>query len=128
MKNIRANGRGATVETCSDNVPGKGPANGTLQVAEHWKLRLYMAGHTAKLQAAFTNLQSICEDRLAGKYWIEVIDLLKKPQFAKVDQIVAVPTLVRRLPEPMRKIIGHLSDMEKMLVGFQLRLRGREDE
>jgi circadian clock protein KaiB len=93
---------------------------------ERWDLRLYVAGHTARSLAAFANLKSICEEHLAGKYHIEVIDLLKNPQLAKGDQIVAVPTLVRKLPEPVRKIIGHLSDTEKVLVGLQLRARGLE--
>jgi circadian clock protein KaiB len=127
MKSGKANGRGAAVETCPGTAPEKAPANGALQMAEHWDLRLYVAGRTAKSLAAFANLKGICEEHLAGKYSIEVIDLLKKPQLAKGDQIVAVPTLVRRLPEPMRKIIGHLSDTEKVLVGLQLRPRGRED-
>jgi circadian clock protein KaiB len=93
-----------------------------------WELRLYVAGHTARSLAAFANLKAICEEHLAGKYHIEVIDLLKNPQLAKGDQIVAVPTLVRRLPEPVRKIIGSLSDTEKVLVGLQLRSRTPEDK
>lgn len=86
-----------------------------------WVLCLYVAGQTAKSLTAFANLKRVCEDHLAGKYRIEVIDLLVKPQLARGDQIVAIPTLVRRLPEPMRKIIGDLSDTERVLVGLQLR-------
>jgi circadian clock protein KaiB len=88
-----------------------------------WDLRLYVAGQTVRAVAAFANLQKICEEHLPGKYRIEVIDLLKQPQLAKGDQILAVPTLVRKLPEPVRKIIGDLSDTEKVLVGLDLRPR-----
>ncbi|MCX5772383.1 MAG: circadian clock KaiB family protein [Candidatus Hydrogenedentes bacterium] len=88
-----------------------------------WELRLYVAGHTSKSIAALNNLRQICEQHLAGKYKIEVVDLLENPQLAKGDEIVALPTLVRRLPEPIRKIIGSLSDTEKVLVGLQLRPR-----
>ena len=88
-----------------------------------WDLRLYVAGQTARAIQAFANLTRICEEHLAGKYSIEVIDLLTSPQLAKGDQIVAVPTLVRNLPEPVRKIIGDLSNTEKVLVGLDLRPR-----
>ena len=88
---------------------------------KEWELRLYVAGQTPKSLAALANLKKICEEHLAGKYHIEVIDLLKNPQLARGDQIVAVPTMVRKLPEPVRKIIGNLSDPEKVLVGLQLR-------
>ena len=93
--------------------------------AELWELRLYVAGQTAKSVTAFANLKQICEEHLAGKYRIEVIDLLVNPQLAAGDQIVAIPTLVRTLPEPIRRIIGDLSDTEKVLVGLQLRPRTR---
>jgi circadian clock protein KaiB len=86
-----------------------------------WDLRLYVAGQTAKSVAAFANLKNVCEEHLAGKYRIEVIDLLVNPQLARGDQIVAIPTLVRKLPEPIRKIIGDLSNTERVLVGLQLR-------
>lgn len=86
-----------------------------------WELRLYVAGQTAKSLTAFANLKRICEEHLGGDYRIEVIDLLKSPQLAKGDQILALPTLVRKLPEPVRKIIGDLSDTEKVLVGLDLR-------
>ena len=88
-----------------------------------WELRLYVAGQTPKAVAALQNLKKLCEEHLAGQYDIEVIDLLKSPQLAKGDQIVAVPTLVRKLPEPVRKIIGDLSNTEKVLVGLDLRPR-----
>ncbi len=88
-----------------------------------WELRLYVAGQTAKSVTAFANLKKLCEEHLAGQYRIEVIDLLVSPQLAAGDQIVAIPTLVRTLPEPIRRIIGDLSDAEKVLVGLQLRPR-----
>jgi circadian clock protein KaiB len=88
---------------------------------EHWTLRLYVAGQSPKCLAAFANLKKICEQHLAGKYSLEVIDLLKDPALAKGDQILAIPTLVRRLPEPVRKIIGDLSNTERVLVGLDLR-------
>ena len=88
---------------------------------DRWELRLYVAGQTAKSLTAFANLKKVCEAHLAGKYQIEVIDLLVEPQLARGDQIVAIPTLVRKLPEPIRKIIGDLSNTERVLVGLQLR-------
>ena len=88
---------------------------------EQWKLRLYVAGQTPKSLAAFANLKRLCEERLKGCYTIEVIDLLQKPQLAKDDQILALPTLVRKLPTPIRKIIGDLSNTERVLVGLDLR-------
>jgi circadian clock protein KaiB len=89
-----------------------------------WELRLYIAGQTPNSIAAIANLKKICEDQLKGKYRIEVIDLLKKPQLAKGDQIVAIPTLVRRLPPPVKKIVGNLSKTERALVGLDIQ-RGR---
>jgi circadian clock protein KaiB len=86
-----------------------------------WKLRLYIAGQTSKSLTAISNLNRLCEEHLAGQYAIEVIDLLEHPQLAEGDKIVAVPTLVRQLPEPMRRIIGDLSDTDKTLVGLQLK-------
>ncbi|GAB6058391.1 circadian clock protein KaiB [Desulfonatronum parangueonense] len=91
---------------------------------EHYNLRLYVAGQTPKSLQAFENLKKICEEHLKGRYSIEVIDLMINPQLAKGDQILAIPTLVRRLPEPLRKIIGDLSDTERVLVGLDLRSRG----
>jgi circadian clock protein KaiB len=88
-----------------------------------WELRLYVAGPTPRAVAALENLKRICEEHLAGRYAIEVVDLLKTPQLAKGDQIIAVPTLVRKLPQPVRKIIGDLSNAEKVLVGLDLRPR-----
>jgi len=88
-----------------------------------WDLRLYVAGPTPKSIAAFRNLEQLCEEYLAGRYRIEVIDLMKNPQLARGDQILAVPTLVRKLPAPIRKIIGNLSDTERLLVGLDLRAR-----
>jgi circadian clock protein KaiB len=85
-----------------------------------WKLRLYVAGQTAKSLTAFANLKQICEEHLHGQYSLEVIDLIKNPTLAKGDQILAVPTLVRRLPEPMRKIIGDLSNTQRVLVGLDV--------
>ena len=90
---------------------------------EVWKLRLYIAGETSRSIAAFTNLRTICDEHMAGKYRIEVIDLRKNPHLAKGDQILAVPTLVRRLPPPLKKIIGDLSNAERVLVGLDLRPR-----
>jgi circadian clock protein KaiB len=86
-----------------------------------YDLRLYVAGQTPKSLAAFANLKKICEEHLAGRYHIEVVDLLKKPQLASGDQILAIPTLVRKLPEPIKKIIGDLSNTERVLVGLDLR-------
>lgn len=86
-----------------------------------WELRLYVAGQTPKSLAAFSNLNKICEEYMAGKYHIEVIDLLKDPKLAQGDQILAIPTLVRKLPTPIRKIIGDLSNTERVLVGLDLR-------
>lgn len=85
-----------------------------------WELRLYVAGQTKKSMAALVNLRRICEEHLAGKYELEVIDLVEQPHRAKTDQILAIPTLVRKVPEPVRKIIGDLSDRERVLVGFDL--------
>lgn len=85
-----------------------------------YELRLYVAGQTAKSVTAFTNLQRFCETHLAGQYRIEVIDLLQTPQLAEGDQILAVPTLVRRLPEPIKKIIGDLSNEARVLVGLDV--------
>lgn len=90
---------------------------------EIWELRLYVAGQTPNSLKAFANLKKICEEHLAGKYQIEVVDLLKNPTLARGDQILAIPTLVRKLPEPVKKIIGDLSNTERVLVGLDLRAR-----
>jgi len=92
-----------------------------VETEERWELRLYVAGQTPKSVRAFGNLKQLCETHLAGRYSIEVIDLVENPQLADGDQIVAIPTLVRKLPEPMRKIIGDLSNTERVLVGLDLR-------
>jgi circadian clock protein KaiB len=92
-----------------------------LDLDNKWELRLYVAGQTANSLKAFNNLKKFCEQYLAGKYHIEIIDLLANPQLAKGDQILAIPTLVRKLPEPVRKIIGDLSNTERILVGLDLR-------
>ena len=93
----------------------------TMHDEDFYILRLYVAGQTSKSLAAFANLKKICEEHLCGKYKIEVIDLLENPQLAKGDQILAIPTLVRKLPEPIKKIIGDLSNTERVLVGLDLR-------
>jgi circadian clock protein KaiB len=88
---------------------------------EVWELRLYVAGQSPKSLTAFANLKKICEEHLKGRYRIEVVDLLQHPQLAAGDQIVAIPTLVRKLPEPLRRIVGDLSNTDRTLVGLQLR-------
>jgi circadian clock protein KaiB len=88
---------------------------------KQWELRLYVAGQTPNSLKAFENLKKICEEHLAGQYRIEVIDLIENPTLARGDQILAVPTLVRKLPEPVKKIIGDLSNTERVLVGLDLR-------
>ena len=93
-------------------------------VKDEWILRLYVAGQTPKCIAAFNNLKKICEEQLKGKYRIEVIDLIENPQLSRDDQILAVPTLVRKLPSPVRKIIGDLSNTERVLVGLDIKQNG----
>ena len=88
---------------------------------ETWELRLYVAGQTPKSVAALSNLRRYCEEHLKGRYQLEVIDLLVNPQLAEGDQILAIPTLVRKVPEPIRKIIGDLSNEERVLVGLDVR-------
>ena len=88
---------------------------------DKWLLRLYVAGQTPKAITAYANLKKICEDYMNGNYEIEVIDLLVNPTLAKDDQILALPTLVRKLPEPVKKIIGDLSNIERVLVGLDIR-------
>ncbi|MFZ1106256.1 MAG: circadian clock KaiB family protein [Hyphomicrobiaceae bacterium] len=92
----------------------------------NWDLRLYVAGHTEKSVRAINNLKRICREHLEGRYSIEVIDLVEKPQLAAGDQIIALPTLVRRLPEPIKRILGDLSDQERVLVGLDVRPKDRE--
>jgi circadian clock protein KaiB len=114
-------------ETGSMNVPQTLEAwtSAPSQTADtdEWELRLYVAGQSPKSLLAFANLKRFCEEHLAGRYTIEVVDLLEHPQLAEGDQIVAIPTLVRKLPEPMRKIIGDLSNTERTLVGLDMRPR-----
>jgi circadian clock protein KaiB len=99
----------------------KASTHNSKKATERVELRLYLAGQTPRSIAALANLKKLCKEHLAGKYRLEVIDLLKNPQLARGDQIVAIPTLVRRLPQPIRKIIGDLSNTERVLVGLQLR-------
>jgi len=103
-----------------ENAPAV-PSNADKAADEIWNLRLYVAGQTPKSLAAFANLKKLCEEHLAGRYRIEVIDLLEQPQLAGGDQILAIPTLVRKLPEPLKRIIGDLSDHERTLVGLDLK-------
>ena len=93
----------------------------TTATPEHWNLRLYVAGQTPKSLAALINLKRFCEEHLTGQNIIEVVDLVVNPQLARHDQIVAIPTLVRKLPEPMRRIIGDMSNTERVLVGLDIR-------
>jgi circadian clock protein KaiB len=88
-----------------------------------WGLRLYVAGQTAKSLQAYANLKRICEEHLDGRYQIEIVDLMKNPELARGDRIFALPTLVRKLPEPVRKIIGDLSNTERVLIGLDLHSR-----
>jgi circadian clock protein KaiB len=96
----------------------------SMESKDKWILRLYVAGQTPKCVTAFANLKKICEELLKGKYQIEVIDLIQNPQLSRDDQILAIPTLVRKLPVPVRKIIGDLSNTERVLVGLDITLEG----
>jgi circadian clock protein KaiB len=106
------------VKSAAVKAPSARAAGATLP---QWKLLLYVADQTPKSTAAFENLKQLCEEHLAGRYHIEVIDLVKNPKLAQGDQILAVPTVVRKLPAPIRKIIGTLADTERVLVGLDLR-------
>ena len=97
------------------------PATTDLPAGETWELRLYVAGSTAKSVAALANLRRYCEQHVPGRYRLEVIDLLQSPQLAEGDQILAIPTVVRKMPEPIRKVIGDLSNEERVIVGLDLR-------
>lgn len=106
----------------------RGSANGNTPKPDgddgnRWNLRLYVAGQTPRSLSAFNNLKEICEEYLQGKYHIEVVDLMENPTLARGDQILAVPTLVRKLPQPIRKIIGDLSNTERVLVGLDIKPR-----
>jgi len=105
-------------EEASPSIPPK-----KKKVDDKWILRLYVAGQTPRSLSAFRNLKAICEEELGGNYVIEVIDLIENPKLSRDDQILAVPTLVRKLPVPVRKIIGDLSDKERVLVGLDLTQR-----
>lgn len=98
----------------------KKPAD-SAPTTEVWMLRLYVAGQTAKSLTAFANLKRICDEHLAGKYRIEIVDLIKNPTLAKGDQILAIPTLVRQLPPPVKKLIGDLANTERVLVGLDIK-------
>ncbi|MBI5100440.1 MAG: circadian clock protein KaiB [Nitrospirae bacterium] len=108
----------------TEKTTGKTLAKPNAKTSEVWDLKLYVAGQSPRSLTAFANLKKLCEEHLKGKYRIEVVDLLKNPQLAKGDQILAVPTLVRKLPVPIRKIIGDLSNTERVLVGLDLRPGG----
>lgn len=108
--------------TCQDEEPGANPPP-VMPDTGYYMLRLYVAGQTKKSLAAMANLLTFCEHHLAGQYEIEIVDLMKNPTLAAGDQILAIPTLVRRLPSPLRRIIGDLSNTEKVLVGLDIRKR-----
>jgi circadian clock protein KaiB len=103
--------------------PNNGQAPSVDGNSARWNLRLYVAGQTPRSLTAFKNLKDICEEYLKGEYHIEVIDLMENPTLARGDQILAIPTLVRKLPQPIRKIIGDLSDTERVLVGLDIQPR-----
>jgi circadian clock protein KaiB len=109
-----------------DTLPADEPAADPDGDPGRYRLRLYVAGQSAKSMTAMRNLERFCEEHLAGRYEIEVIDLMKNPQLAAGDQILAIPTLVRRLPSPLKRIIGDLSNTEKVLVGLDI--RPKDDE
>jgi circadian clock protein KaiB len=117
-KSNRKKGRGNRRGSSTDKAAMKQAPKTKL---EEWELRLYVAGNTPNSIAAFGNLQQICETHMGGRYRIEIIDLFENPQLARGDQIVAIPTLVRRLPTPIKKIIGDLSNAERVLVGLDLK-------
>ena len=100
----------------------KAPAKKSVE--NSWNMRLYVAGQTPKSLAAFSNLKQLCDQYLTGRYQIEVVDLLKQPQLAQNDQIVALPTLVRKLPEPIKRVIGDLSNLERVMIGLDLQAAG----
>jgi circadian clock protein KaiB len=119
-RRARAGGRARDGAANGDGAGGRAGRGGVGDLG-FWKLRLYVAGQTAKSVAAFQNLKRICEEHLAGRYRIEVVDLLQNPTLARGDQILALPTLVRQLPPPVKKIIGDFSNAERVLVGLDLR-------
>jgi len=103
--------------------PGNGQPSPSESDSNQWNLRLYVAGQTPRSLTAFKNLKEICEEYLKGQYHIEVVDLMENPTLARGDQILAIPTLVRKLPQPIRKIIGDLSNTERVLVGLDIQPR-----
>ena len=103
------------------------PPKAESKARREWELKLYVAGETPKSVRAIANLRQLCEQHIPGMYRIEVVDLMKNPTLAKGDQILAIPTLVRKLPMPIRKILGDLSDTERVLVGLDLRPMGEQD-
>lgn len=105
---------------------GRPAVDGEPSADGQWALRLYVAGQSPKSVTALNNLRRLCEQHIPGMYSIEVIDLLKNPQLAQVDQILAIPTLVRKIPEPMRRVIGDLSDAERTLIGLDLQQLGSD--
>jgi len=109
------------MQNASENKSSETKLAGDNSDSARWDLRLYVAGQTPKSLAAFANLRKLCEEHVAGRYRIEIIDLLEHPQLAAGDQILAIPTLVRQLPTPLKKIIGDLSNTERVLVGLDLR-------
>ena len=119
MKSKPISSRKKTAGASRARRPARAP--GAKLASQQWMLRLYVAGQTPKALAAFASIKRICEDHLAGRYKIEVIDLARTPQLAVGDQIIALPTLVRKLPPPIKRIIGDLSNMERVLVGMDLR-------
>jgi circadian clock protein KaiB len=120
----RSTNRGAAAKNRKKRTTtGKRAPKSAAEPKAKWALRLYVAGQTPKSLAAMNNLRRVLEQHMPGAYSIDVVDLLANPRLAKEDQIVAIPTLVRRLPNPVRKIIGDLSDEERTLVGLQLRER-----
>ncbi len=129
LKNVKTKtaGRRACVAVATPDCAKalcRGGESARRRPAKLWQLRLYVTDSTPKSLAAFTNLKKFCENHLKGRYCITVIDLLKHPQLAKGDQILAIPTVVRRLPKPVRTLIGNLSDTERVLVGLDLRPAG----
>jgi circadian clock protein KaiB len=119
--NSKSRGRAQSSRNGSAGGRSKAAKRRAKEKVMEWELRLYVAGNTPNSIAAFSNLQQLCEEHMGGRYRIEIVDLFENPQLARGDQIVAVPTLVRRLPTPIKKIIGDLSNTERVLVGLDLK-------
>jgi circadian clock protein KaiB len=124
VKKPLANEKKRKLESSSANAKG---AVKKKAASDSWNLRLYVAGQTPKSITAFANLKQLCEKHLAGRYHIEIVDLIKQPQLAQNDQIVALPTLVRKLPEPIKRVIGDLSNLERVMVGLDLRTEAEKN-